>query len=1042
MDQITANFLTGLAVNLTSQVIQYAAPKLKRQILGTAKEQAIQRCLYAGIVAILGNVHAATPKALTQLVEEIFTRFFNQEDVQYEIAEILKGHQLNQTELLHRFEDAGYDPETLPGIQPTTAFSLFESAFIAAAMQEPELQPVIQAGYIVKLTKINQDLLAAVQEILAFLQKAHQETLAIQNGQLISRERVSGQTIIYQLPVMSGELAVTDWESHYLKTLCTRCDELDISIFDPTQVTTETGTAEHPLRISDVFTTLYLKDRHRAQDQPVADALLKPPGATREAEMRTALKEEERIPIQAIEAVAATQRLVILGQPGAGKSTLVNHLTTQLARRCAGWPVKPDHLPGWDSQEKPMPLRIILRRLAAWLPEQAPPDKAGLIWDYVKDHLKNLGCEECFLSLKARLKDDGGIIFFDGLDEVSETDEAAKRSLIKTAIQEFTAPLDKCRVVLTCREYAYRAGDAWRLPEAIFPVVELSLFKLDQIKQFTHTWYQVTGPRKGWEAEKCRREADQLSLAIQEWPHLFELAQYPLLLTLMSQVHGRYGYLPKDRADLYYRTVELMLAHWENRIARDLMGSERRVEDDLIYRLNIRTDTLLAALQKVAFQAHERQEKEKERGEQAADIRKEELREVLGQALGSYDQAELVIQYTQERAGLLQARDNFTYAFPHRTFQEYLAAGYLLKQADFDKMLTERVKRDLNWWREVFLLAAGSSKEMPRNIIDLIDTLLLPKVTEIPVTAEKMNHAILAGQALYETEFAKQVASEQATESGRYTATYQRIKDWLESGLTAAALLKPTERAEAGNKLAQLGDPRPEVITLEAMQFCYIPAGAFWMGSPDDDKLSWSEAEKPIHKLEITYAFWISRFPITNAQFKEFVNDSDGYTSVHWWTRDGLINRGDRQKPKTFGGILGLPNHPVVRINWYEALAFTRWLTDRLRKNGLISGKMNCQLPSEAEWEKAARGGEKIPNECCIQALNQLNFQPKVTLVDNPAEKRRFPWGNEIDANRLNFDETGIKSTNTPGIFLGGQSVYGCEEMSGPRVSWRRIRQR
>ncbi|GIK58134.1 MAG: hypothetical protein HND44_10695 [Chloroflexi bacterium] len=79
-------------------------------------------------------------------------------------------------------------------------------------------------------------------------------------------------------------------------------------------------------------------------------------------------------------------------------------------------------------------------------------------------------------------------------------------------------------MVVTCREYAYKRGDAWRLPEADFPVVDLALFAPEQIEQFTLTWYQLTGPYKGWDAARCQREAQRLYAASQQWRHLRELA--------------------------------------------------------------------------------------------------------------------------------------------------------------------------------------------------------------------------------------------------------------------------------------------------------------------------------------------------------------------------------------------------------------------------------------------------------------------------------------------------------------------------------------
>ncbi len=137
-----------------------------------------------------------------------------------------------------------------------------------------------------------------------------------------------------------------------------------------------------------------------------------------------------------------------------------------------------------------------------------------------------------------------------------------------------------------------------------------------------------------------------------------------------------------------------------------------------------------------------------------------------------------------------------------------------------------------------------------------------------------------------------------------------------------------------------------------------------------------------------------------------------------------------------FGEPFNLPNHPVVGVTWYEALAFTRWLTAQLQTvakakmmsdglagasgpereywSGLASGKLAACLPSEPEWEKAARGG--------------------LELQGNP--KRRYPWGDDPDSERANIADTGIGTTSAVGCFPEGRSPYGCEDMSGNVWEW------
>jgi formylglycine-generating enzyme required for sulfatase activity len=133
-----------------------------------------------------------------------------------------------------------------------------------------------------------------------------------------------------------------------------------------------------------------------------------------------------------------------------------------------------------------------------------------------------------------------------------------------------------------------------------------------------------------------------------------------------------------------------------------------------------------------------------------------------------------------------------------------------------------------------------------------------------------------------------------------------------------------------------------------------------------------------------------------------------------------------------------LPNHPVVGITWYEALAYTRWLTERWRVLGYIGADQGVALPSEPEWEKAARGGLDIirpdsehawprPAKSGLPALDVSREQ----LIRNEQPEQRYLWGPDPDPNKANYADTGIDTTSAVGIFPGGASPYGCEEMSG-----------
>jgi formylglycine-generating enzyme required for sulfatase activity len=254
--------------------------------------------------------------------------------------------------------------------------------------------------------------------------------------------------------------------------------------------------------------------------------------------------------------------------------------------------------------------------------------------------------------------------------------------------------------------------------------------------------------------------------------------------------------------------------------------------------------------------------------------------------------------------------------------------------------------------------------------------------------------------------------------------------------LTNAPLLNrvpPPRRAMAADALARLGDPRPEVTTIEGIQFCYVPPGPFWMGEGDGEHLS----------ERLDYGYWMARYPVTVAQFRTFVG-AGGYRAGRYWTearaagywKEGLFQgRWDgepRDSPYDFGQPFDLSNHPVVGLSWYEALAFCRWLAERL--GGLPAG-YQVRLPGEAEWEKAARGGVDIPVKPALTTVHALAGDG-AALRENPHPRRVYPWGDEPGPNRANYDDTGIGTTSAVGCFPGGAGPCGVEDLSGNVWEW------
>ncbi|MFZ1632035.1 MAG: SUMF1/EgtB/PvdO family nonheme iron enzyme, partial [Anaerolineae bacterium] len=593
------------------------------------------------------------------------------------------------------------------------------------------------------------------------------------------------------------------------------------------------------------------------------------------------------------------------------------------------------------------------------------------------------------------------------------------------------------RLLVTARPYAY-ADPQWRLPG--FRVLTLAPFAPEQVERFIVRWYEAAAPAVGLSLAVAQARGSLLRQALQDRPYLADLASRPLLLTLMATLHSSWGELPADRADLYEETVELLLERWQR--AKEVNGPDGQpvIEPGIAQVLQVGKDQIRRALQTLAYTVHRRQRAATTAGDEAADISEGEVLVAFKPLLSKVD-TEALLRYPRERAGLLLARRPGVYAFPHRSFQEFLAACYLADQPDATETLVRLVNDDPAWWREVAILAAGKKKRGGLGGAVAVVSALIPDLPadDPKIAATRWRVAVIAGQALLELHFPAQALGQR-----HYQAVLRRGQQWLLAFMRSGALT-PRERAEAGVLLARLGDPRDEVLSSAAMEFCYIPAGSFWMGSQDDPDAGKDESPKGI---DLSYGYWIGRYPVTNAQFEEFVT-AGGYREPRYWREAeaaglwsatgfaGWRDKGPRQKPYDFGEPHHVANYPVVGTSWYEALAYTRWLNERLA--GQIPAGWAVQLPNEPEWEKAARGGVEIPAQPLIRSAAKGSIGKETPPLHlNPQERQRYPWGNDPDANRANYDESGIGTTSAVGCFPGGASVYGVEELSGNVWEWAR----
>jgi formylglycine-generating enzyme required for sulfatase activity len=198
-------------------------------------------------------------------------------------------------------------------------------------------------------------------------------------------------------------------------------------------------------------------------------------------------------------------------------------------------------------------------------------------------------------------------------------------------------------------------------------------------------------------------------------------------------------------------------------------------------------------------------------------------------------------------------------------------------------------------------------------------------------------------------------------------------------------------------------------------EMVFVPAGPFLMGSPKSDRLR-DQVEPEQFELNLEYDYAIGKYPITVGQYHAFV-DAGGYRERRFWTRTGWQQNSSRIHPDhwTDGLWAGDDNLPVVGVSWHEVSAYTCWLAEATGHG--------YRLPTEAEWEKAARGGLQLPDG---QGASQ----------NNPCSARLWPWGNEEpDDRRLNFNSN-VKHTTPVGRYPTGTSPAGALDMAGNVWEW------
>ncbi len=722
---------------------------------------------------------------------------------------------------------------------------------------------------------------------------------------------------------------------------------------------------------------------------------------------------------------------VLLGNPGSGKSTFLRHLAWALAQRGLDQLNDETALFGWDDaypsapsrtatgagegeHRQFLPIFLPLRKLAARLAAENISD--ATVRAALRDGIESYGIQNIEDLLSESLYSGAALLMFDGLDEVplEATPGVASRITTLQAVHDFAQLYATTHIVVTCRTRAFdeklsecvgigplqleapvygtmprmrdrASGDVWTSEQ-------LAPFTLGQARHFVPAFYDELVANGQLERAQAEKLGHELIDAIVASPKLRAMAETPLLLTMMALVLYHDGSLPRDRPQLYERILELLLGQWDKVRDGQSLAEAIGVPD-------WDSERMRPLLDQLSYQAHAKVTSEDGRGRLRRGDLRDGLERFFTQAGLRADQAAAAsvrcLDYFEQRSGLLVPDERDSYAFAHLTLQEHCAGRHMLLSPDAAELVMRRRADDR--WREPIFLGLGFVQKANPALIDRILSDLIDR--------EENGQSKLVERWQRDLILAAEIGQDR---DWNYLRTQRvnvdRLLRDLRRGLVdllgdTAQPLPVAERVRTGFLLGDLGDPRFPV-TLDDWRrelaraqagdptgyFCRVEPGIYVIGSADDDPDAGDE-EQPQHPVTLDLPFLIARYPITNAQWQEWVEQAGGQAS--YFARYTDLNH---------------LNQPVVGVTWHMCNDFCTWLSDQLG--------VTVRLPTEEEWEATARGGDTW----------------------------RYPWGDEWHNDRAataEDEETrGTRYTVPVGCYPSGAAPYGALDMAGNVWEW------
>jgi formylglycine-generating enzyme required for sulfatase activity/predicted MPP superfamily phosphohydrolase/archaellum biogenesis ATPase FlaH len=468
--------------------------------------------------------------------------------------------------------------------------------------------------------------------------------------------------------------------------------------------------------------------------------------------------------------------------------------------------------------------------------------------------------------------------------------------------------------------------------------INILALNMDQVEEFVRKWFAYLYPGSSGTGSK---NAQAMIEETKGHPAIAAMIDNPMMLTAICILYHDGKELPGQRAELYKKFI-----------------------DNLLYRRFDDSEMVHDYLKTLAYKMHTQDVRSVDRSI-AVSVLKDIYKAKPNERKAEYKRRiQETFDYIEPKCGLLKLESG-QFNFWHLTFQEFLTARYLVDNStDFAQAIKGYWKND--WYDEVISLYIGYLSIENKRWANLIVEQVLEAEDSPPFDRWRLAAGTLV-------DIHQDRREDMVLEQGK-----NRLLTVMDNSET-----DPKIRVQAGETLGWLGDPR------NLKTFVKIQGGAYDL--------------EDMGKVTIE-PFEIGKYPVTNTWFEEFIK-AGGYENRELWSPEGqkwLVYTKARQPEFWDDRKWKCPNAPVVGVSWYEAYAFTRWLTLK------PDDEYEYSLLSEKQWQAAAAG----------------------------VAKRAYPWGKKWDKNKCNNDEIKIEKTSPAGIFEKGNTPDGVCDLSGNVWEW------